>query len=108
MLALFLLYHFQKIQCYHKCQTDRKFLYLGLDRIYFVDDLLKHTTDSASIGILICKERNRVVAEYALRGIDKPIGIAEYELTQSIPEKLKGSLPTIEEIEKELEDKEGK
>lgn len=68
-----------------------------------VDDLLRHPADSASIGILICKERNKVVAEYALRGIDKPIGIAEYELTQAIPEKLKGSLPTIEEIEKELE-----
>lgn len=73
-----------------------------------VDDLLKHATDSASIGILICKERNKVVAEYALRGIDKPIGIAEYELTQAIPDKLKGSLPTIEEIEKELEDNEEK
>jgi hypothetical protein len=48
------------------------------------------------------------VAEYALRGIDKPIGIAEYEPTQSIPEKLKGSLPTLEEIEKELEDNEEK
>ncbi len=44
------------------------------------------------------------MAEYALRGIDKPIGIAEYELTQAIPEKLKGSLPTIEEIEEELEE----
>jgi hypothetical protein len=73
-----------------------------------VDDLLKHATHSASIGILICKERNKAVAEYALRGIDKPIGIAEYEPTQSIPEKLKGSLPTLEEIEKELEDNEEK
>jgi predicted nuclease of restriction endonuclease-like (RecB) superfamily len=73
-----------------------------------VDDLLRHPADSASIGILICKERNKVVAEYALRGIDKPIGIAEYELTQAIPDKLKGSLPTIEEIEKELEGNEEK
>ena len=69
-----------------------------------MDDLLKHNTDNVSIGILIRKERNKVVAEYALRGIDKRIGIAEYELTQAIPEKLKGSLPTIEEIEKELEE----
>ena len=68
-----------------------------------VDDLLRGPAHRASIGILICRERNKVVAEYALRGIDKPIGIAEYELTQAIPEKLKGSLPTIEEIEKELE-----
>lgn len=68
-----------------------------------VDDLLKHKTDNPTLGILICKERNKVIAEYSLRDINKPIGIAEYELTQSIPENLKGSLPTIEEIERELE-----
>ncbi len=64
---------------------------------------MKHPTDNASSGILICKQRNKVVAEYALCGLNRPIGIAEYELTQSIPEKLKGCLPTIEEIEKEVE-----
>ncbi|MEP6611855.1 MAG: PDDEXK nuclease domain-containing protein, partial [Mucilaginibacter sp.] len=68
-----------------------------------VDDLMKHKTDNPTLGILICKERNKVVAEYSLRDINKPIGIAEYELTQSIPENFKGSLPTIEEIENELE-----
>lgn len=68
-----------------------------------VDDLLKHKTDNPTLGILICKERNKVIAEYSLRDVNKPIGIAEYELTQSIPENLKGSLPTIEEIENELE-----
>ncbi|SHM41305.1 YhcG family protein [Mucilaginibacter sp. OK098] len=68
-----------------------------------VDDLLKHTTDNPTLGILICKERNKVIAEYSLRDINKPMGIAAYELTQSIPENLKGSLPTIEEIENELE-----
>jgi predicted nuclease of restriction endonuclease-like (RecB) superfamily len=68
-----------------------------------VDDLLKHKTDNPTLGILICKERNKVIAEYSLRDINKPMGIAAYELTQSIPENLKGSLPTIEEIENELE-----
>ncbi|WP_440347861.1 PDDEXK nuclease domain-containing protein [Mucilaginibacter flavidus] len=68
-----------------------------------VDDLMKHKTDNPTLGILICKERNKVVAEYSLRDINKPIGIAEYELTQSIPENFKGCLPTIEEIENELE-----
>lgn len=67
-----------------------------------VDDLLKHPTDNPTLGILICKERNKIIAEYSLRDINKPMGIAEYELTQSIPENLKGNLPTIEEIEKEL------
>ncbi len=68
-----------------------------------VDDMLKHKNDSPTLGILICKERNKIIAEYSLRDINKPIGVAEYELTQSIPENLKGSLPTIEEIENELE-----
>jgi predicted nuclease of restriction endonuclease-like (RecB) superfamily len=68
-----------------------------------VDDILKHKNDNPTLGILICKERNKVIAEYSLRDINKPIGVAEYELTQSIPENLKGSLPTIEEIENELE-----
>jgi len=68
-----------------------------------IDDMLKHTSDNPTLGILICKERNKIIAEYALRDINKPIGIAEYELTQAIPENFKGSLPTIEEIENELE-----
>ncbi|HWZ05125.1 MAG TPA: PDDEXK nuclease domain-containing protein [Mucilaginibacter sp.] len=68
-----------------------------------VDDILKHKNDNPTLGILICKERNKIIAEYSLRDINKPIGVAEYELTQSIPENLKGSLPTIEEIENELE-----
>jgi predicted nuclease of restriction endonuclease-like (RecB) superfamily len=69
-----------------------------------VDDTLKHKADSPSIGILICKERNKVVAEYALRGINKPIGVSEYQLTEKIPAAMKGKLPTIKQIEKELKD----
>ncbi len=67
-----------------------------------VDDMLKHPLDNPTLGILICKEHNKVIAEYALRDINKPIGIAAYELTQAIPENFKGSLPTIEDIENEL------
>ena len=67
-----------------------------------VDDILKHKTDNPTLGILICKEHNKIIAEYALRDINKPIGVAAYELTQAIPENFKGSLPTIEEIENEL------
>ncbi len=70
-----------------------------------IDDILKHANDNPTLGILICKERNKVIAEYALRDINKPIGIAAYELTQAIPEDFKGSLPTIEEIENELKNK---
>ena len=67
-----------------------------------VNDLLRHPDDQPTIGIILCKTRDRFVAEYALRDINKPIGISEYRLAESLPEKLKGSLPTIEELECEL------
>jgi predicted nuclease of restriction endonuclease-like (RecB) superfamily len=67
-----------------------------------VDDLLRHPDDQPSIGIILCKTRERFVAEYALRDINKPIGISEYRLAESLPDKLQGSLPTIEELENEL------
>jgi hypothetical protein len=63
---------------------------------------LRHPDDQPSIGIILCKTRDRFIAEYALRDINKPIGISEYQLAESFPEKLKGSLPTIEELENEL------
>ena len=64
---------------------------------------LASSGDQPSIGIILCKTRERFVAEYALRDINKPIGISEYRLAESLPEKLQGSLPTIEELENELE-----
>jgi predicted nuclease of restriction endonuclease-like (RecB) superfamily len=67
-----------------------------------VNDVLRHPDDQPSIGIILCKTRERFVAEYALRDINKPIGISEYRLAESLPEKLQGSLPTIEELENEL------
>ena len=67
-----------------------------------VDEILRHSDDQPSIGIILCKTRDRFIAEYALRDINKPIGISEYRLAESLPEKLKGSLPTIEELESEL------
>ena len=72
-----------------------------------VDDLLRHPDDKPTIGLLLCKSKNDVVVEYALDGYRRPMGIAEWEtqLTQSLPDDLKGSLPTIEEIEAELEEK---
>lgn len=69
-----------------------------------VDDKMRHKDDNPSIGLLLCKSRNKLVAEYALRSIEKPIGISEYELTKALPEKLKNVMPSIEEIEAELND----
>ncbi len=69
-----------------------------------VDDLLRHPDDKPSIGLLLCKEKDRLVVEYALRDVNKPIGVAEWEtkLVESLPKELEGSLPTVEEIEAEL------
>lgn len=67
-----------------------------------IDDKLRHKEDNQSIGLLLCKSRNKVVAEYALKSIEKPIGISEYELTKALPEKLQGIMPSVEEIEAEL------
>ncbi len=72
-----------------------------------VDDLLRHPDDRPTIGLLLCKSKDRVVVEYALRGFNKPIGVAEWETTmvETLPAELRGTLPTIEEIEAELVDR---
>lgn len=68
-----------------------------------MDDLLRHPDDQPTIGLLLCRKKNRLVAEYALRGLDQSIAAAwQTQLTESPPEELHGSLPTIEEIEAEL------
>lgn len=67
-----------------------------------VDDKMRHKDDNPSIGLLLCKSRNKIVAEYALKNINKPIGISEYELTKALPEKLQNIMPSIKEIEAEL------
>ncbi len=69
-----------------------------------VDDLLKHDDDNPSIGLLLCKNQNKTVVEYALRDIQAPIGVAEWKtsLVEELPDDLKGSLPSIKEIEAEL------
>ena len=69
-----------------------------------VDDLLRHPDDQPTIGLLLCRKKNRLVAEYALRGLDQPIAVAAWQtqLTESLPAEFRGSLPTIEEIEAEL------
>ena len=69
-----------------------------------VDERLRHASDNPTIGLLLCKGKNKVLAEYALRGIDKPIGIADYQLTRALPDTLQSALPTIEAIEAELGD----
>lgn len=69
-----------------------------------VDDLLRHPEDRPTIGMILCKTKDRIVVEYALRDNLKPIGVASYEtkMMESLPDNLKGSLPTVEEIEAEF------
>lgn len=78
--------------------------YAGKINFYLnaVDNMLKHPSDNPSIGLILCKKKNKVVAEYALKNIARPIGVSEYKLTKLISDKLKSNLPSIEEIEKEL------
>jgi predicted nuclease of restriction endonuclease-like (RecB) superfamily len=67
-----------------------------------VDSQMKSEHDNPTIGLLLCKSQNRVVAEYALRDSNKPIGVAEYQLVAALPKELQTSLPSIEQIEREL------
>jgi len=78
--------------------------YAGKMNFYLnvVDDQLRAKDDAPSIGLILCQDRNQIVAEYALRNVNRPIGVSEYELTRALPKKLKSSLPTVEEIEQEL------
>ena len=79
--------------------------YIGKLNFYCsaVDDILCREGDNRTIGLLLCKSKDRIKAEYALRDIQKPIGISDYELGRALPKDFRGSLPTIEEIENELE-----
>jgi hypothetical protein len=80
--------------------------YVGQMNLYLsaVDDLLRHPDDKPTIGLLLCKGKDRLVVEYALRDVQKPIGVAEWEtrLVETLPEELQGSLPTVEQLEAEL------
>lgn len=78
--------------------------YAGKMNFYLnaVDDRMRHDGDQPSIGLILCQDKNRVVAEYALRGMKKAIGVSEYQLTRALPKQLRSALPSIEEIEAEL------
>ena len=69
---------------------------------------MRHADDKPTIGLLLCRSKNRLIVEYALRDFQKPIGVAQWQtkIVKSLPKELRGSLPTIEELEKELGDAE--
>lgn len=102
-----LLFYHVKLKCYVVVEIkNRKFIPEDAGKLNFylsaVDTLLKDEIDKPSIGLLLCRDKNSIEAEFALRDLNKPIGISEFNLTEILPEELKSSLPTIEEIENEL------
>ncbi len=101
-----LFYHL-KLRCYIVIELKAgrfKPEYLGKLNFYLsaVDDMLRNDGDSPSIGLILCRSDNKTIAEYALRDMSKPIGISRYDLNRALPKNLRGSLPTIDEIEMEL------
>ncbi|SPF49530.1 conserved hypothetical protein [Candidatus Sulfopaludibacter sp. SbA4] len=102
-----LLFYHLKLRCFVVIDlkmTPFRPEYAGKMNFYLsaVDDLLRHPDDQPSIGLILCKSKNRVIAEYALRNTATPMGISEFRHLKALPEQLKGTLPTIEEIEAEL------
>jgi len=105
-----LLFYNTKLRCYVVIElknTEFRPEYAGKLNFYLsaVDDLLRHEHDNPSIGILLCKERDRLTAEYALRDINKPIGVSEYKLSDFVPSELIDTLPSAEDIEKRIRSK---
>lgn len=104
-----LLFYHLKLRCYVAIELKVGKLehgHLSKLNMYLnvADDILRHPEDKPTIGLLLVKQKNKLIAEYALRGYSKPIGIAQWktQITRSLPETLKSSLPPIEEIEAEL------
>ncbi len=102
-----LLFYHLKLRCYVVIElkaTKFKPEYAGKLNFYLsaVDATMRHESDNPSIGLILCKDRKGLIAEYALKDISKPMGVSEYQLVAAIPENLKGSLPTIEELEAEF------
>ena len=103
-----LLFYHLKLRCFIVIELkkgDFKPEYAGKMNFYcsVVDDLIRNENDLPTIGLILCQTKDRILAEYTLRDIHKPIGISDYDLTRELPKNLRSSLPTVEEIEAELE-----
>ena len=102
-----LLFYHLKLRCYLVIELkagDFKPEHLGQLNFYLtaVDRQIKTKEDQPTIGLLLCKSKNKVVAEYALGDKNQPMGIAEYQLADALPKALEANLPSIEQIEREL------
>ena len=102
-----LLFYHTRLKCYVVIELkNTKFVpeYAGKLNFYLsaVDSLVKQEEDKPTIGILLCRDKNTIETEFALRDMNKPMGVSEFQLTEILPENLKSSLPSIEEIENEF------
>lgn len=105
-----LLFYHIKLHCYVVVELKNDDFhpeYTGKVNFYcsVIDDILKTEQDNPTIGLILCKKTDKVVAEYALRDVNKPIGISSYQITRALPEHLKSTLPSVEEIEEHLGEK---
>ena len=106
-----LLFYHIKLKCYVVIELkNSRFIpeFAGKLNFYLsaVDTMLKDENDKPTIGILLCRDKNNIEAEFSLRDLNKPIGVTEFQLTNILPDELKSSLPTIEEIEQNLNETE--
>lgn len=103
-----LLFYHVTLKCYVVVELkNRKFIpeYAGKLNFYLsaVDSLLKREDDQPTIGLLLCRDKNNIEVEFALRDMNKPMGVSEYSLVETLPDNLKGAMPTVEEIENDLQ-----
>lgn len=103
-----LLFYHVTLKCYVVVELkNRKFIpeYAGKLNFYLsaVDSLLKREDDQPTIGLLLCRDKNNIEVEFALRDMNKPMGVSEYTLVETLPDNLKGAMPTVEEIENDLQ-----
>ncbi len=102
-----LLFYHLRLRCFVVVDLKRgpfKAEYAGKMNFYcnVVDDRPRHADDQPTIGLILCQDKNRIIAEYALKGVKKAIGVSAYELTRALPKKFQSSLPTVEQMETEL------
>ena len=106
-----LLFYHLKLRCFVAVELKAvpfEAAFVGQLNLYLsvIDDQLRHAEDRPTIGLLLCRSKQQVVVEYALRDFSKPIGVAGWEptLAKVLPDEFAGSLPSVEELEAELSD----
>ncbi len=103
-----MLFYHVRLRCYVVIElktTEFRPEYSGQINFYVnaIDNTLRHSDDNPTIGMVLCKSKNQTIVEYALQGMSKPIGVSTYRLGDPLPEQLQKSLPSVEQLQMELE-----